>query len=79
MFLRRAFQISVELITEASLKKTSICVFNGGKPFAQLLRKNEFSELYFLQFFYFLSVTFLPVARKRIYIDTNNNSPIDCR
>ena len=29
--LRRAFQISVELITEASLKKTSICVFEGGK------------------------------------------------
>ena len=29
--LCRAFQISVELMTEASLKKTSICVFNGGK------------------------------------------------
>ena len=41
---------------------------------AQLLRKNEFSEMFFLQFFTF-SVTFLPVARKKIYIDTNNNSP----
>ena len=39
-----------------------------------VMEKNEFSEMYFLQFFIFFSFIFLPVARKKIYIDTNNNS-----
>ena len=30
--------------------------------------------MYFFAIFHFFSVSFLPVARKKIYIDTNNNS-----
>ena len=32
---------------------------------SNLLRKNEFSEMYFFAIFHFFSVTFLPVARKK--------------
>ena len=43
-------------------------------------KKTKFLKCTFA-IFHFFSVTFLPVARKKIYIDTNNNSdiPIDCR
>ena len=37
-------------------------------------KKNEFSEVYFFAIFHFFTDTFLPVARKKISIDTNNNS-----
>ena len=37
-------------------------------------KKTNFLKYIFFAIFHFFSVTFLPVARKKIYIDTNNNS-----